>query len=241
METPPQIELYDSHAHPGELCTEGVKGSALAAAQMTDWQELTARESERCVIALGVHPWHAGEYNASRLRAALEADSRRCVGETGLDFSDGITVPREIQLTAFRSQAALAAEYQRPLIVHLRHAWADFERVMTELSTPPPSVILHAFNGSPEQIRQYCRHPGWFFSFGFALLKDKIPRLARAAAAVPPERLLIESDYPANRAPAQLGTVIAKLAQLRAISTAQLGGQLAENWHRAFRIAASRP
>jgi TatD DNase family protein len=200
--------VIDGHAHldacadpPGELMARaraaGVDrvvtiGSGVESCRAA----LEIAAAERGVGAsLGIHPHQAGEARESDLRELrrLLGDTHAiALGETGLDYYRDYA-PRDRQLTLFRAQAALAAELGKPLVVHSRAAEADTLGVLEALPPDVP-VVLHCFS-SPGLLPSALER-GWYVSFAGNVTYPKAEALRLAAARVPAERLLAETDAP---------------------------------------------
>lgn len=62
----------------------------------------------------------------------------------------------------------------------------------------PPTIMLHSYGGSPEEVARFTRLPGvgprFFFSFSAAINGRTPDKLRARIAAVPDDRLLLESD-----------------------------------------------
>lgn len=145
--------------------------------------------------ALGLHPHEAGEVGEAELeglRALLAHPKAVAVGETGLDYYRD-RAPRGRQAEAFRAQARLAAEVGKPLVVHTRAADADTVEVLTGLGSGTP-VVLHCFSSSA--LLEPALEHGWYVSFAGNVTYPKAPELRWAAARVPAERVLVETDCP---------------------------------------------
>jgi TatD DNase family protein len=149
--------------------------------------------------ACGIHP-HEAAGVGNRELAALQAllPDARCValGEIGLDYHYDFS-PREQQREAFRWQLALAAEFRMPVVVHDREAHEDTLRLLQEFYSPcavRPGVV-HCFSGSLEFAREILEL-GFFLGFGGAVTFRNARRPLAVAAAVPLERLLLETDAP---------------------------------------------
>ena len=125
----------------------------------------------------------------------------RAVGESGLDYyRDG--APRGDQVRAFEAQIALARGAGLPLVIHMRdeagpgagRAVADcFELLAAE--GDGVTVILHCFSAGPERAAEAIER-GWFISFAGNVTYPKAESLREAAALVPDELLLVETDSP---------------------------------------------
>lgn len=138
---------------------------------------------EGYLFSVGVHPWHAGMENVALLPGLLGREDVVAIGECGLDSLRGpeATVQREV----FEAQAAMASELDMPLIIHCVKAVDGILAVKRRLKPANP-WIFHGFRGKPQQALQLIDN-GFYLSFG--------PRFnPQSAAAIPPERLLIETD-----------------------------------------------
>jgi TatD DNase family protein len=150
---------------------------------------------EDVFAALGLHPHDAGSVGSGEveeLRELLAHPKAVAVGETGLDYYRDLA-PRECQASTFRAQAALAAELGKPLVVHTRAADEDTVAVLGELPPEVP-VVLHCFSSSA--LLEPALEHGWYVSFAGNVTYPKARELRWAAARVPAERLLAETDAP---------------------------------------------
>lgn len=145
--------------------------------------------------AVGRHPNNAQGFGDAELADLTElARHPRCraIGETGLDdFRD--YCPRSDQEHAFRAQIELAREVAKPLVIHTRAAEEDTIAMLREHAAGV-TVILHCFS-MPDHV-EACIAEDWWFSFAGNVTYPKNADLARAAARVPADRLLVETDAP---------------------------------------------
>ena len=79
------------------------------------------------------------------------------------------------------------------MVVHVREAWPDVLRVLDEGSAE--HVVIHCFSGDADIARE-CAARGYFMSFAGNVTYPKNEHLRQAAAAVPIDRLLVETDSP---------------------------------------------
>jgi TatD DNase family protein len=152
-------------------------------------------EQEGVFAALGLHPHEAeavGEREVDELRELLSHAKAVAVGETGLDHYRDLA-PRDRQAWAFRAQTELAADVAKPLVVHTRPADADTVAALQALPDDLP-VVLHCFS-STTLLEPALEH-GWYVSFAGNVTYPKARELRWAAARVPAERLLAETDCP---------------------------------------------
>lgn len=145
--------------------------------------------------AVGRHPNEAAGFDDADL-AELQAlaEHPRCVaiGETGLDYFRDYA-PRADQQRAFASQIELARSTGKALVIHTRDA-ADATIAILRESAAGLRVILHCFS-MPERLDE-CLEQGWWISFAGTVTYPSAPDLREAAARVPGDRLLVETDAP---------------------------------------------
>ncbi len=170
---------------------------AVDAASFGPVRELAHRYS--LAYALGIHPMRTDrspDADLDVLRRALDehhADPRLvAIGEIGLDhFVPGLD--RERQTAFFVAQLELAAEFDLPVLLHLRRS---IDSVLKELrKRRVPGGIAHAFNGSSQQAEVFVGL-GFKLGFGGALTFDRALHIRRVAAAVPIEAIVMETDAP---------------------------------------------
>ncbi len=145
----------------------------------------------------GVHPHEAGAAPPDALErvaalARAHPDEVVAVGETGLDYHYDHS-PRPVQRTLFEGHLGLAAELGLPVVVHAREADVD---VAAAIRAAPAGAmgVLHCFTGGPLAFEEAMAR-GWYVSFsGIASFRSF--QAGDLLRAVPPDRLLIETDSP---------------------------------------------
>jgi TatD DNase family protein len=156
--------------------------------------ELAERE-EGVFVSVGLHPHEAGTATSAEveeLTALLEHPKAVAVGETGLDhFRD--YAPHDRQLELFAAQARLAVETGKALVVHTRAADDATLVVLTGLPETT-RVVLHCF--SSLRLLGPALERGWYVSFAGNVTYPKATELRTAAARVPADRILAETDSP---------------------------------------------
>ena len=167
------------------------------------------------------------------------------IGEIGLDYHYD-DVPREIQQHWFRRQMELADELSLPVVVHEREAHGDGMAIVREYADRVPGVF-HCFSGSAEMAKELVSL-GWYISFTGVLTFKNARRALEAAAAVPHDRVMIETDCPymapvpyrgKRNHPGYVPKVAEKLAELWGLSTEEAARITMENGRRFFRIPDS--
>ena len=201
-----------------------------------------ADRNEGVYATLGVHPHEAGGGDAGRLeelRDLLGHERAVAVGETGLDFFRDYA-PRDAQLQLFEQQLGLASELGKPIVIHTRDADAD---VAAALAGFEGTVVLHCF--SSPQLLPVALEQRYYVSFAENVTFPKAEELRTAAAQIPADRVLAETDSPylapqprrgRPNEPANVVHTIAALAAARGEEPAELARQIDRNADAAFSL-----
>ena len=170
-----------------------IESSILAAEQ-------AQKHPGRMFAAAGMHPSDAQKVR--RFDASLaeldELLTRRkelnivALGEIGLDYHYEDT-DRIKQRIMFRRQMELARKHGVPVIIHDRDAHADSLDMIREF--PDVTCVLHSFSGSAEMAKEAVKL-GCYISFSGTVSFKNAPKVRAAAAVVPKDRVLIETDCP---------------------------------------------
>ncbi len=163
------------------------------------------------------------------------------MGECGLDFYRDLS-PREDQVAALRAQFALAEDLGKPLVLHCRDAFAELHDEIERAGVGPRSV-LHCWTGGPRWTERFAAL-GVVFSFAGPLTYPGGEDVRRAAALVPPERTMIETDTPyltppphrdQPNEPANVVAVGEALARVWGVAPAEVARLTAATAQRVFR------
>jgi TatD DNase family protein len=146
---------------------------------------------------------------------------------------------RAEQEECFAAHLDLARELNRPVAVHCVQAWGRLIEILRE--HPGPRILLHAFGGSAELIPELAELNCWF-SFCGSVANPNAKRVRASAAAVPDDRLLIETDSPdfpppdcpVPNEPANLVHTARAVAELRGISAEKVAALTFSNAERFF-------
>ena len=204
------MRLFDAHDHLQNYPSDAAEAAAMAAASAAgvtgmlccgtgpdDWGrvlELSGRYPG-VVPAFGLHPWFGAEEGwLGRLEEFLRRVPGACVGEIGLDGVKGVAG----QERDFSAQLELARQFARPAAIHCVKSWGRMLELLNAAELP--CFMLHAYGGSPELVKAFAELGG-YFSFGGELKDPKREKLRAALAAVPPERLLFETESPEGDEP----------------------------------------
>ena len=226
----------------------GVENVLIAGVNPDGWHRQLGLVDDRIHIALGLHPWHvsdAPEHWADELTELLGASRISAIGETGLDFGRRMD-PKgfDAQIRAFETHIELAAHHRLPLILHVVAAHQRTLEILSRGSSLKHGGMVHAFSGSAEQALHYIRL-GLHISICATIIDPRRQKLRRAVAAIPADRLLVETDSPdqppLNRRPgpnepAFLIDVIAALAEARGETPDVVAKQTTRNAKTLFQI-----
>ena len=188
---PPDAELVAAAREAGvrRILTVGMDEQSNAAA-------IAAAEAHEEVFAcVGRHPNAAtgfGPAAGERIEKLAAHPRVRAIGETGLDYYRESASPVDQRL-AFEAQIAIARRTGLPLVIHMRDSVADTFELLGE-QAGGVTVVLHCFS-APERLDEAVER-GWYCSFAGNVTYPKANPLREAAARVPDELLLLETDSP---------------------------------------------
>ncbi|CAN1133710.1 Uncharacterized metal-dependent hydrolase YabD [Linum perenne] len=208
------VKLFDAHCHLQDprilnkapqliaaALDTGVARFAVNGVSEKDWS-LVKDMGERypCVVpCFGLHPWFIRERTPNwfnTLQEFFEATPSAAVGEIGLDKgSHGKTIDFTDQVEVFKKQLQLAKELNKPASVHCVRAFGDLLTIMKSMGPFPAGVILHSYLGSAEMVPELAKL-GAYFSFSGFLMSMKTQKAKKMLAAVPSDRILLETDAP---------------------------------------------
>lgn len=205
--------LVDSHCHldfpdfASELPDVVARAQAAGVSHMVTISTRVRRFDEIRAIAerfdpvfcsVGTHPHQAAEepdVTAAELVALSAHPKVVAIGEAGLDYHYD-TSPRAAQEHGFRTHIAAARETGLPLVIHAREADEDVARILEEESARGAfPFLLHCFTAGPELARRALALGG-YISFSGVITFKKSEDLRAIAAAVPEDRILVETDSP---------------------------------------------
>ena len=204
------MTLFDSHAHYDDrafdtdreallarLPGEGVSTVVNVGCDLDSSRKAIALAEQYDYIyaAVGIHPGNAEQFSQEAL-AELRELARHpkvvAIGEIGLDYHYD-TPDRDLQRAAFRAQMELAKELSLPVSVHDRDAHAESLEVVRAF--PEVRGVFHCFSASVEVMRDLVAC-GWYVGFTGVVTFKNGRKAAAVAAAVPEDRILIETDCP---------------------------------------------
>jgi TatD DNase family protein len=211
-------------------------------------------DGPRIFATIGIHP-HEARLAEERHYAQMESLARHprviAWGEIGLDYHYDHS-PREVQRQAFVRQLELASAARLPVVIHCRaseastNAWADCLEILREgWAGSGLGGILHCFTGEMRHAHA-ALDLGFMISFAGNVSYPKAIDIREAAAQLPLERILIETDSPylapipyrgKRNEPAYVTETARHIGELRGVSEEEIGRATTENFYHFFRIA----
>lgn len=264
IDTHCHLDIHDQHLHGGALPDPDTLIDLAASVGVTRIVQIgcdlesarlsiaLARSRPSLVVGVGLHPNEAPRIYVDEGRAALDAaylaieemagdDVVRAVGETGLDYFRTEEDLRPIQQESFRRHIAIAKKLNKTLVIHDRESHQDVMDILIDEGAPE-RVVFHCFSGDAAMAR-FCSEQGWFISFAGVVTFKPAQELRDAAAVVPDDLILVETDAPyltpvphrgKPNASYLMPHTVRTLAQVRGSDESALGALLWANAQRAF-------
>lgn len=205
--------IFDSHAHyddkqfekdrDGLLSSMKEKGitkiiNVGASIESTKRTLALADTYDFLYAAVGVHPSDVeclDEQGFAWLKKQTNHRKVVAVGEIGLDYYwEKDQRMQEQQKYWFIRQLSLAREIGLPVIIHSRDAAADTMSIMKE-NAQGISGVIHCFSYSKEIAQEYVKM-GYYIGVGGVVTFKNAKKLKEAVAAIPLERIVVETDCP---------------------------------------------
>lgn len=253
----------DSHVHLDRYTDEEAAALLLRARQVGVTRFLTVgvdlASSERGILLARQHPglfaavgWHPAylpenisaslpHFQEHLLMLAQRAPEVVAIGEAGIDLLDA-QAPLELQRLAFRLQLYLAHDLKLPLILHNQGADAHCQEMLQAVvqeKGEAAGVIVHYFVGDLANALRWLAL-GCHLSVGRPVTRPENTALREAVAAIPLERLLLETDtYPLpgrTTEPADIAQVAQAVAEIKQLPVATIAEQTTANFCRLLRI-----
>ncbi len=252
--------LFDTHAHYDDERFDGDREALLAGMPEKNVGLIVNPgcdiSSSRTAVALaesfdfvyaavGIHPENCGDFEPGmidQLRQMAKNPRVVAIGEIGLDYYWAENPPRELQQEVLRRQLRLAEELDLPVIIHDRDAHRDTLEIVREF--PQVRGVFHCFAGSVEMAGELIKM-GWMLSFNGAVTFKNAKKAPEVIAAVPLEKLMIETDAPyltpvphrgERNDSSYVRLVAEKIAQIKGLTPEEVEKATWENGRRFFGV-----
>jgi TatD DNase family protein len=196
--------------------------------------------------AVGWHPVDAIDMTEDDLQWIEELSNHPkvvAIGEMGLDYHWDKS-PKDVQMEVFRKQIRLAKKVGLPIIIHNREATADIVNILKEEEASRVGGIMHCFSGSAETALE-CINMNFYISLGGPVTFKNAKKPKEVAAAVPLDRLLIETDCPylaphpyrgKRNEPSYVKLVAEQIAEIKQLTIEEVSQATTENAKKLFGI-----
>lgn len=207
------MKLIDSHAHvtfpelAGQIeavldrCAQaGVEKIITIGVDLDDAQhalQLCENYPGQICAGVGFHPHEADKVSDDDIDVMAELWNNPSVvalGEMGLDYHYDLA-NRENQKKVFSRQLELAADVDKPIVIHCREAFDDTISLLIDHGFENERVVFHCFTGNADEADRLARH-GWRISFTGIVTFPKLSELQAIAKAYPTDRIMVETDSP---------------------------------------------
>ncbi|MBV8366428.1 MAG: TatD family hydrolase [Candidatus Eremiobacteraeota bacterium] len=252
------MRLADTHAHldgPAfaddlgavleRAATVGVRAIVSAGQDEATSRETLrlAREYPIIAPAVGVHPHEARTAgDMSWLGTMLDDPAVVAAGEMGLDYHYD-HCPRDVQRDVLGRQLDMAAQRDLPVILHCREAQDDLIAVLRDRFARGRLGVVHCFTGSYADGMRLIDEFGLYLGIGGAVTFKKAIELHDAAARLPLEQLVLETDCPfmtpaphrgKRNEPANISLTCLRVAELRGAGAIAIAEATSANAARLF-------
>ena len=166
--------------------------------------DVCAQYPDYCYPMLGLHPEEVCADWREQLAAIKEIINLKfqtsnikllAIGEVGLDYYWSREFEKE-QLEAFEEQVRWAVELQLPLMIHCRKAQNEMVAIIKKYAQDLVGGVFHCFTGNGQEARQLLEFPQFVLGIGGVLTFKKSHLPETLAAAVPLNRIVLETDAP---------------------------------------------
>ena len=160
-------------------------------------QQLTQKHSSLYSTA-GIHPHYAeetSERTITDLENILILPQVVAVGETGLDFFRDYTA-KDVQIFSFEKHIELATRFKLPMFLHERDAHQTFYEILRTSRDKLDKLVVHCFTGNREALFKYLDLDCYIGITGWICDERRGQDLQKLVAAIPSDRLMIETDAP---------------------------------------------
>ncbi len=198
---------------------------------------------------VGLHPeevradWRDQLENIKQLLYPLSSKII-AIGEVGLDFYWSREFEQE-QQEAFEEQVRWSVETRLPLMIHCRKAQNELVAILRRYAKDLPGGVFHCFTGNEHEAAELLQFDGFVLGVGGVLTfkKSHLPEVL--PAAVPLDRIVLETDAPymapvpmrgQRNEPAYTRYVLERMAEAYGVSQETLAAQTNANVARVFGV-----
>ena len=198
---------------------------------------------------VGLHPeevkadWRE-QLSAIKTLLDTHASAVIAIGEVGLDYYWSREFEQE-QLEAFELQVQWSVETRLPLMIHCRKAQNEMVQLLKKYAAGLPGGVFHCFTGNEKEAAELLQFDRFVLGVGGVLTfkKSHLPEVL--PAAVPLDRIVLETDSPymapvpkrgERNEPAYVAYVLQKMAESYGVSVEEMAAHTNRNVERVFGV-----
>lgn len=201
-----------------------------------------AKEFDNFYAQVGIHPSDVDEMGEGDL-AEIEklAEDAVAIGEIGLDYY-WTTETKDLQKKVFIAQLDMARKLGKPVVIHNREATEDIMEILSDYKDL--KVQIHCFSTDKETLKTYMDW-GFYISIGGVVTYGNGLNEKQAAALVPLDRLMLETDSPyltpnpyrgMRNDPRKIIEVARKIAEIRGMKLSKVAKWTSKNAREFFNL-----
>lgn len=254
--------IFDTHAHYldhrfdedresliSTLKNEGVNHIVEVSAGADDFDQIIGHIDKYDMFygSLGVHPSEVSnltELDMEKIKSLSKHEKIVAIGEIGLDYHFDDDPEPDIQKKWFERQLDIARELQLPVIIHSRDAAKDTFDILKEKKAGEIGGVIHCFSYSVEMALEYVKM-GFYIGLDGPVTFKNGKKAKEVAAAVPLDRLVVETDCPymapeplrgSRNTSANLKYIIAQIADIKNLPINEMEDVLYNNSRNLYRL-----
>lgn len=194
---------------------------------------------ENCFAMMGLHPCSVNAVYQQELDVIRYWLSKRkfvAIGEIGIDLYWDKTFFQQ-QQDAFRTQIALAKQYQLPYVIHSRNSFNETMEIVKEFKHDDIKAIFHCFSGNVQQAEQVIEAGNFKLGIG-GVVTFKNSGLDKVVEAIELKHIVLETDAPylapapyrgKRNTPDYLLLIAQKIAEIKNISIEEVAAITTQN------------
>lgn len=196
--------------------------------------------------AIGVHPSDTVELNEGNFNQLVEMAKHQkvvAIGEIGLDYYWKEPEP-EIQKRWFEKQIDLAAQLNKPIIIHSREAANDTLQILKNKNAQNIGGVIHCYSYSKEMAKEYLKM-GFYFGIGGVVTFNNAKKLKEVVEYLPLDSIVLETDAPylapvpfrgKRNQSTNLNQIAQTIADIKQIDIQQIKNITTENAKKLYRF-----
>ena len=201
-----------------------------------------AKEFDNFYAQVGIHPSDVAEIGEGDLDEIEKlAKDAVAIGEIGLDYY-WTTETKDLQKKVFINQLELARKLNKPVVIHNREATEDVMDILKDFTDL--KVQIHCFSTDQKSLKTFMEW-GFYISIGGVVTYGNGYNEKEAAALVPIERLMLETDSPyltpdpyrgMRNDPRKIIEVARKIAEIRGMKLSKVAKWTTKNTREFFNL-----